>query len=179
VSELAAGFRHQNKMRRAIQVAGLVVTILYGSFIVWVYARRPQTLAELKTQASIQASVYHINQQNFDEAIKEFNGADYNSAIGQLKLADPAQQDPPSQYYIAYSYYLLGRGRIFNDEDMFNNAIKAVDRCLDNAPNHIFEIDRSDLEIKNADTLRQKLIDGLKHTMPNLNPLNWFGQKQK
>ena len=177
--EPKTGFTHRNRVKQAIQIAGLVVTVLYGSFIVWVYARHPQTLAELKTQASIQANVYHINQQNFDEAIKEFDGADYNSAIGQLRLADPAQQDPTSQYYIAYSYYLLGRGRIFNDEDMFNNAIKAVDRCLDNAPNHIFEIDRSDLEIKNADSLRQKLIDGLKHTMPSLNPLNWFTRKQE
>jgi len=166
-------------VKRAIQIAGLVVTVLYGSFIVWVYARHPRTLAELKTQASIQANVYHINQPNFDEALKEFDSRDYNSAIGQLKLADPAQKDPTTQYYIAYSYYLLGRGRIFNDEDMFNNAIAAVDRCLDNSPDHIFEIDRPDLEIKNADTLRQKLLDGLKYTMPGLNPMNWFGRKQK
>jgi len=164
-------------MKRTIQVLGLATSVLYASFIVWVYARRPQSLAELKTQASIQANVYHINQQNFDEAIKEFDTGDYNSAIGQLKLADPAQKDPTSQYYIAYSYYLLGRGRIFNDEDMFNRAIEAIDRCLDNAPNHIFEIDRGDMEIKNADTLRQKLIEGLKHTMPSLNPLNWFTKR--
>jgi hypothetical protein len=166
-------------VKRPIQIAGLVITVLYGSFIVWVYARHPQTLAELKTQASIQANVYRINQPNFDEALKEFDSRDYNSAIGQLKLADPAQKDPTTQYYIAYSYYLLGRGRIFNDEVMFNNAIAAVDRCLDNSPDHIFEMDRTDLEIRNADTLRQKLIDGLKYTMPSLNPMNWFSKKEK
>jgi len=168
---------HQIKMKRTVQILGLVIAILYGSVIVWVYARRPQSFGELKTQASIQANVYSINQQNFDEALKQFNTGDYNSAIGQFRLADPAQADPASQYYIAYSYYLLGRGRIFNDEDLFKKAIEAVDRCLDNAPNHIFEIDRSDLEIKNADTLHQKLSDGLKHTMPSLNPLNWFNKK--
>src|SRR5262249_9180990 len=146
-SERTRLHNHLMRMKRTIEVLGLATSVLYASFIVWVYARRPQSLAELKTQASIQANVYHINQQNFDEAIKEFDTGDYNSAIGQLKLADPAQKDPTSQYYIAYSYYLLGRGRIFNDEDMFNRAIEAIDRCLDNAPNHIFEIDRGDMEI--------------------------------
>jgi hypothetical protein len=143
----------------------------------WLYVRRPQSLAELKTQASVQITIYHVTQANFDEGIKEFDAGDYNSAIGQFKLADPAQADSTSQYYIAYSYYLLGRGRLFNDEDMFNKATEAVDRCLENAPNHIFEIDRSDLEIKNADTLREKLREGLRHTMSSLNPFTWFNRK--
>jgi len=164
-------------MKAAVQISGLVITVLYASIIGWIYVRRPQSLAELKTQASVQANLYHISQENFDAAIKEFDAGDYNSAIGQFKLADPAEKDPSSQYYIAYSYYLLGRGRIFNDEDMFKRAIDAVNRCLDNAPNHIFETDRADLEIRNADTLRQKLVEGLKHTMPSLNPLDWFSKK--
>ena len=168
---------HPITMKAAVQISGLVIAILYASIIGWIYVRRPQSLAELKTQASVQANLYHISQENFDAAIKEFDAGDYNSAIGQFKLADPAEKDPSSQYYIAYSYYLLGRGRIFNDEDMFKRAIDAVNRCLDNAPNHIFETDRADLEIRNADTLRQKLVEGLKHTMPSLNPLDWFSKK--
>ena len=151
-----------------------MIALLYGFFIVWLYVHHPQSLSELKTQASVQANVYHVNEPNFNEAIKEFDAGDYNSAIGQFKLADPADRDPASQYYIAYSYYILGRGRIFNDEDMFNKGVVAVNRCLDNATDHIFQMDRSDLEITNADTLRQKLVEGLKHTMPSLNPLDWF-----
>jgi len=164
-------------VKTTIQITGLVITIIYASFIAWLYVRRPASLAELKTQAIVQANVYHINQPNFDEAMKDFDACDYNSAVGQLNLADPAQKDSTTQYYIAYSYYLLGRGRIFNDEDLFNKAIEADIRCLDNTPNHIFEIDRADLEIKNADTLRQKLIYGLKHTTSSLNPLNWFKKR--
>jgi tetratricopeptide (TPR) repeat protein len=164
-------------LHRKVWIACTSLTALYGFIIVWLYVHQPQSLSELKVQASVQANVYHVNEPNFDEAIKEFDSGDYNSAIGQFKLADPAQKDPASQYYVAYSYYLLGRGRIFNDEDMFNKAIEAVNRCLDNAPDHIFQLDRADLEIKNADTLRQKLVEGLKHTLPSLNPLNWFNKK--
>jgi hypothetical protein len=164
-------------MKLFLQVAGLVIAPLYGFLIVWLYLHHPQSLSELKTEASVQANVYQVNQTNLDEAIKEFNAGDYNSAIGQFKLADPAERDPASQYYIAYSYYMLGRGRIFNDEDMFNKAIKAVNLCLDNAPNHIFQIDRADLEVRNADTLREKLVEGLRHTPASLNPLNWFNKK--
>jgi hypothetical protein len=168
---------HPRKMKTFLQIAGLVIMPLYGCLVVWLYVHHPQSLSELKTQASVQANVYHVNQPNFDQAIKEFDGGDYNSAIGQFNLADPAERDSASQYYIAYSYYLLGRGRVFNDEDMFNKAIVAVNHCLDNAPNHIFQIDRTDVEIRDADALRQKLVEGLRHTPASLNPFNWFNKK--
>src|SRR5262249_30761941 len=97
-------------MKRTVQILGLGIAILYGSVIVWVYARRPHSFGELKTQASIQASVYSINQQNFDEALKQFNTGDYNSAIGQFRLADPAQADPAPQDYIVHFLLLSALG---------------------------------------------------------------------
>jgi tetratricopeptide (TPR) repeat protein len=177
MSERGDPASHLTPMKPFIQITGILIAIIYASIIAWLYVRRPQSFAELKTQASVQANTYHVNQENFDEAIKEFDGGDYNSAIGQFALADPAQKDPASQYYTAYSYYILGRGRIFNDQDMFDKAVLAVNRCLEDSPNHIFEIDRAGLEIKNADSLRQKLTEGLKHTTPSLNPFNWFDKK--
>jgi len=161
-------------MRIALQAIGVVLSLIYGCGIAWVYLRHPRSLAELKTQASVEANVYQINRENFTEAMKEFDAADYNSAVGQLALADPAQKDATCQFYIAYCYYLIGRGRIFNDEDTFKKGLDAVNRCLDVSPNHIFEIDRGDLEIRNADSLRQKFVEGLKRTPSSLNPLNWF-----
>src|SRR5215467_5254514 len=161
-------------MRIVLQSVGVILSVIYGCGIGWVYLRHPRSLAELKTQASVEANVYQINRENYAEAMKEFDAGDYNSAVGQLALADPARTDPTCQFYIAYCYYLTGRGRIFNDEDTFKKGLEAVNRCLDVSPNHIFEIDRADLEVKNADTLRQKFVDGLKRTPSSLNPLNWF-----
>jgi tetratricopeptide (TPR) repeat protein len=164
-------------VRSVLQATGVMLALAYGSGIAWLYLRQPRSLAELKTQASVEANFYQINQENFAEGIKEFGSGDYNSAVGQFTLADPARKDPTDQYYLAYCYYLLGRGHIFNDADTFKKGLDAVNRCLDSSPNHIFEIDRGDLEIRNADSLRQTFVDGLKRTPPSLNPLNWFNKK--
>ena len=161
-------------MRVVLQTTGVILSILYGCGIAWVYLRHPRSLAELKTQASVEANVYQIKRENFAEAMKEFDAGDYNSAAGQLALADPARNDPTCQFYLAYCHYMVGRGRIFNDEDTFKKGLEAVNRCLEVAPNHIFEIDREGLEVKNADTLRQRFVDGLKRTPSSLNPLNWL-----
>lgn len=161
-------------MKRIIQLVGIIIAIFYGMIIVWLYVRQPRSFAEIKTQAAIEANVYSIKQENFDEAIKEFNSGQYQVAIDQFKLADPAERDAKTQFYIAYSYYHMGRGRFTDDDEMFQRGLAAIERCLASAPNNIFEIDREDLEIKNAGQLRARFQEGLEVTPADFNPLKWF-----
>lgn len=161
-------------MKQTVQITGLVIALLYGAIIVWLYVRQPRTFEELKTQAAIEANVYRIKQENFDQAIKHFNANQHPSAIEQFKLADPAGQDPTTQFYIAYSYYMLGRGNIYDDDELFKKGVEAVNRCITNAPNNIFEIDRADLEIRSAAVLQQRLKEGLESSASDFNPFNWF-----
>ncbi|HXG66508.1 MAG TPA: hypothetical protein VNO70_15520 [Blastocatellia bacterium] len=157
-----------------MQITGLIIALLYGAGIVWLYVRQPRTLQEIKTQAAVEVNVYQVKQENFDEAIKQFNAGQYRAAIDQFQLADPAQRDPKTQFYIAYCYYQLGRGAFSDDDEMFRQGLAAIERCLVNAPNNIYEIDRADLEIRSASALRERLREGLEVTPSDFNPLNWF-----
>ena len=161
-------------MKRTVQITGLVIALLYGLSVIWLYVRQPRSFQELKTQVAVEANVYRIKQENFDEGVKQFNNGQYKIAIEQFEIADSAQGDPATQFYIAYSYYLLGRGKLYDDDEMFRKGLAAVDNCLRIAPNNIFEIDRADLDIRNAAALRQRLKDGLEVSSSDFNPLNWF-----
>lgn len=153
------------------------MALLYGSGIVWLYVRQPRSFEELKTQAAVEANVYRVRQENYDEALRRFNAGEYSLAIEQFELADSARLDPPSQFYIAYSYFMLGRGRLYDDDELFRKGLGAVERCLANAPNNIFEIDRADLEVRSANALRERLRKGLDVTGSDFNPLDWFNRK--
>jgi hypothetical protein len=161
-------------VKQVIKLTGLILSILYAVIILWFYVRQPRSFAEITTQAAVDINVYSIKQENFDEAIREFNRGHFEVAIEQFKLADTAQRDAPTQFYIAYSYYLLGRGKFADDDDLFRLGLAAIERCLASAPNHIFEIDRQDLEIKNAGQLQARFQEGLQITPADFNPLNWF-----
>jgi hypothetical protein len=157
-----------------VQITGLVIAVLYGLSIVWLYVRQPRSFQELKTQVAIETNVYRIKQENFDEGVRQFNAGQHRVAIEQFELADPAQSDPASQFYIAYSYYRLGRGKIFDDDEMFKRGLAAIDRCIQSAPNNIYETERRDLEIRNAAALRQRLKEGIEVSPSDFNPLDWF-----
>ncbi len=161
-------------VKKIVQTTGIVLALLYSLVIAWLYVKQPRSLEEIKTQAAVEANVYSIKQENFNEGLKLFNATQYLPAVEQFKLADPAQQDATTQFYIAYSYYLQGRGSVSDDDEMFKLGLAAVERCLAVAPNRIFEIDRADFDIRSADALRARLKDGLEVTPSDFNPLNWF-----
>lgn len=165
-------------MKRSLQITGLIVTILYGAFIVWLYVRQPRSFEELKVQASVEMNSYQVKQENFDEAMRQFNAGRYEVALEQFAIADPAASDPRTQFYIAYSYYMLGRGRIYDDNVLFEKGLAAVEQCIKHAPNNIYEVDRSDLDIRNAGQLRQRLKEGLEVTPSDFNPLDILKKKQ-
>jgi hypothetical protein len=164
-------------VKRIVQTTGLLVALLYGAVIVWLYVRQPRSLQDIKTQAAVEVNVYSVKPENFAEALQEFNARQYAVAIAQFKIADPAERDPTTQFYIAYSYYMLGRGRFSDDDEMFRQGLAAIDRCIANAPNGIFEIGRADLEFDTAWALRKRLEEGLEVTGSDFNPLNWFKNK--
>jgi hypothetical protein len=164
-------------MKRTVQITGLVIALFYALTIIWLYVRQPRSFQELKTQAAVETNVYRVKQENFDEGVRQFNNGQYRVAIEQFGLADPAEAAPPAQFYIAYSYYLLGRGKLYDDDEKFRKGLAAIDRCLAYAPNNIFSIDRTDLEIPDAAALRLRLKQGLEVSPSDFNPLEWFNKR--
>ena len=90
---------------RIIQVAGLVLSLVYGVFIVWIYATEPRSFKEVTTSAEIAAGTYQINQEHFSSALGLFRREQFRAARDEWQRADPAQGDARTQFYIAYSFY--------------------------------------------------------------------------
>ena len=86
---------------KIIKVAGLVLTIAYAAFIVWIYATEPRTFKEVTTSAEVAAGTYEINQEKFNSALNFFRREQFRAARLEWQQADPAQRDARTQFYIA------------------------------------------------------------------------------
>ncbi len=85
--------------------------------------------------------------------------------------ADPAQRDARTQFYIAYSFYREGWGRLYNDDALFRQGIEAVNRALNLTPEGALTIDDPDLQNHSAAELKAELEQGVERTWDDLNPL--------
>lgn len=159
-------------MTRAIQWAGIVVTVVVGSAIVWLYATQPKSIAELRTNVAVQANLYEVDRVQFDLGKTAFRERQFRIAIDRFTRADTAAKDPTTQFLIATAHYELGRGSVYDDDTEFTAALAAVDRCLANAPNRTFTFADPSLTLpfSSAERLRERLREGLTATPGDLNP---------
>ena len=67
---------------------------------------------------------------------------------------------PRTQFYIAYTYYRQGWGRVYNDDVLFKSGLEAVDRAIALAPGHRLVVDDPALDMHTADELRAELQRG-------------------
>ena len=120
--------------QRVVQIIGLVVTVLYAVVIVWLYATEPRSFKEVSTGAQVAAGTYQVDQAKFDAALELFRREQFRAARDEWNRADPAQGDPTTQFYIAYSFYREGWGRVYYDQDLFKQGVAAVNRAIALAP---------------------------------------------
>lgn len=160
-------------MRRQtfISALGIAWTLLYAAFIVWLYATAPRTLAEVTTQASATVGTYQIDQARFAAALELFRREQYAAAREEWLRADPAERDARTQFYIAYSFYREGWGRLYNDDALFRQGLEAVNRALNLSPAGALIVDDPALQIHSAAELKAELERGIERTWDDLNPL--------
>jgi hypothetical protein len=154
-----------------VRGAGLAGTVLYGAAIVWMYAAQPQTMAEVTGGFTSTIGVYRIDQQAFDDGLSFFRRDQFDEARAALSRADPAGRDALTQFYVAYTYYRQGWGRVYNDDALFKNGLQAVDRAIALAPEHRLVVDDPDVGMHTADELRAELQRGLERDASDFNPL--------
>src|SRR6187399_1984620 len=119
---------------RPVRVFGLMLAICYASFIVWLYVRQPQTLAEVTGGLTATVGAYRIDQQAFDDGLALFRRDQFEASRAAFDRADPAGQDARTQFYIAYSYYRSGWGRVYQDNALFRKGLERVDKAIALAP---------------------------------------------
>jgi tetratricopeptide (TPR) repeat protein len=154
-----------------VRSAGLVAAIVYAALIVWVYARQPNTLAQVTGGLASGIGAYRIDEQAFADGLAFFRNDQFVEARAAFARADPAQRDARAHFYIAYSYYRQGWGRLYNDDAMFARGLAHIDKAIALAPHGRLVVNDADLGMQSADEVRAALQEGLERDVSDFNPL--------
>jgi hypothetical protein len=163
-----------------IQILGIVLAAVYAVFIAFLYVAEPKTLEEVSTKArttiesattkgQIIIGTYEIDQAKFNEGLTAFRQDNFLVARDGFEKADPEKRDAKTQFYIAYSYYRQGWGRVSNDDALFKQGLEIVNRVimLDNN----FRSDDANLQLRTPVELKNEFEEGLRVTADDFNPL--------
>jgi hypothetical protein len=154
-----------------VRVAGLVFSLAYAAFIVSVYARQPRTVRQLTSGVAASVGAYEVDPVNFQEGLRFFRSDQFLEARAAFARADPARQDALTQFYIAYSFYRQGWGRLYRDDALYRQGIEVVDRAIKLAPGGRLTVSDPNLGMHTADELRAELQRGLVRELSDLNPM--------
>jgi hypothetical protein len=163
---------------RLIQWLGIAWTLLFAAFVVWLYAAAPQSVADVATRASVAAGTYEVDRARFDAGRELFLRGQYAAARGEWERADPARRDARTQFYVAYSFYREGWGRVYNDDALFRLGLEAADHAAalsDAAP---LAVEDPELKIHSPAELKSELEQGLERTAADFNPLRVFRERK-
>jgi len=163
--------------QRFIQIIGLAVTAVYAVVIVWVYATEPRSFKEVATGAQVAAGTYQVDEQKFNAALALFRREQFRAARDEWNRADPAQGDARTQFYIAYSFYREGWGRVYYDQDLFKQGVAAVKRAIALSPAPLTVADEN-LQLHTAAELKAELEQGTERTWGDINPLKVMRQRK-
>ena len=161
-----------------VRGCGAALAIVYAASIGWLYLRQPQTMAQVTGGLAAAVGAYRIDQQAFDDGLRFFRTDHFVEARAAFARADAAERDARTQFYIAYSYYRQGWGRIYNDDALFTEGLKAADKAIALAPGGRLVVDDANLQMRSADELRAELQRGVTREASDFNPLKVFGARK-
>jgi len=161
-----------NRMQaRIIQLGGLAFSVLYAVFIIWLYATEPRSFKEVTSSAEVAAGTYQINLEKFNSGLDLFRRDQFRAARVEWQLADPIQQDARTQFYIAYSFYREGWGRVYFDQELFKQGLDAVNRSIALSSSGSPTFDDSNLQMHTPAELKAELEQGTEQSWKDINPL--------
>ena len=162
-----------------IQILSLVLIAFYGFLVVWLYWAAPKSLAEVSvkaketienaaTQGEIIIGTYEVDKAKFDEGLKAFRADNFVLARDLFSRADPEKRDAKTQFYIAYTFYRQGFGKVYNDDELFKQGLEQTNRVTMLDKN--FKSDDTNLQMKTSAELKNEFEEGLKLTADDFNP---------
>jgi hypothetical protein len=161
-----------------VRGGGLVLSLVYAAVIVWTYAQQPRTLSQVTGGLASTIGAYRVDQQSFADGLAFFRKDQFEESRAAFARADPAERDAVTQFYIAYSYYRQGWGRLYDDDRLFAAGLKHVDLAIANAPGGRLVVDDPDLKMRTADELRVELNAGLRRDASDFNPKRLFRERK-
>ncbi len=170
-----------------IQISGIFLTLFYTLFIAWLYWVEPKSLEEVpakaqttlenvttKTQVAI--GTYEIDQAKFDEGLQAFRQDNFVVARDNFERADTEKRDAKTQFYIAYSFYRQGFGKLSNDDALFKQGLEQTNRVITLDKN--FKSDDANLQLKTPVELKNEFEEGLRVTASDFNPLKVLRERK-
>lgn len=166
--------RRAQLRERIVRSGGLVIALVYASIVIWAYAHQPRTIAQMTGGLSATIGAYRVDAQSFNDGLQFFRRDQFREARGAFARADPAERDAPTQFYIAYSYYREGWGRLYSDDALFAKGLESVNKAIALAPGGRLVVNDPALQMHSADELKAELQRGLERDWSDLNPLRVF-----
>ena len=163
---------------RSVRVVGLASSVCYAALIVWLYQNQPQTLEQVTGGLAAGVGVYRIDQQAFEEGLEFFRADRFDASRAAFERADPARRDARTQFYIAYSYYRSGWGRLYQDDEMFALGVERVDRAMALAPAGRLVVEDAALDIHTPEELKVELTAGLRTDASDFNPMRLLRKRK-
>ena len=154
-----------------IRATGLAGSLIYAGFIIWLYAAAPATMAEVTGGIAAGLNAYRIDDASFQEGLRLFRADNFEAARTAFLRADPAKRDSRVQYYVAYSFYRQGWGRVWNDDALFKQGLDALDVAVKADPSGRVAVTDANLGMTSSDELRAELEGGLRRDASDYNPL--------
>jgi hypothetical protein len=162
-----------------IQILGIFLTVLYGFLILWLYWAAPKNLEEVSTKAretiettttkgQIIIGTYEVDAAKFGDGLTAFRQDNFVLARDAFLRADPERRDAKTQFYIAYSYYRQGFGKLYSDDELFKKGLEETSRVV--AIDKNFKSDDADLKMKTPAELKNEFEEGLRITAEDFNP---------
>ncbi len=172
---------------RHIQILGIALAAFYAIFIAWLYLVEPKSIEEVpaKAQQSIEnvttktqvaIGTYEIDRAKFNEGLNAFRQDSFIAARDNFQKADPERRDARTQFYIAYSCYRQGFGRVSNDDALFKQGLQQTNRVI--ALDENFKSDDANLQLKTPVELKAEFEEGLKVTASDFNPFKVLREKK-
>lgn len=161
-----------------VRAAGAAFTVAYGVLIFWLTGSQPQSMSEVTGGLAASIGAYRIDQVAFDDGLRFFHQDQFVEARAAFARADSADRDARTQFYIAYSYYRQGWGRLGHDDALYAEGLRAIDRAIAVAPRGRVVVDDPDLQMHTADEVRAELVAGMTREWSDLNPLRVLGVRK-
>jgi hypothetical protein len=162
----------QSRMKEpVVRSVGIVASLGYAAAVAWLYTSQPQTVAQVTGGFAAIVGAYKVDPQAFADGLRFFRRDQFVEARAAFARADSAERDPRTEFYIAYTYYRQGWGRLYSDDALFGKGVSAVDKAIALAPGGRFVVDDPDLQMHSADELRAELQRGMTREASDFNPL--------
>lgn len=152
-----------------IQILGIAISVAGFVFIAFLYWTEPRSFAEVGTKSQVAIGTYEVDRQEFARGLDLFRKEDFIGARVAFDRADPEQRDARTQFYVAYTFYRQGWGRLSNDDALFQSGLEVANRAI--ALDANFRSTDETLGLRTGTELKSELEEGLKITPSDFNPM--------